>query len=195
MTPARPVLAVESLDAAIALLGRGGRRGILPMIGESMRPTLQPGERVLVEFEARDLERGDLVLYRQVDYLVVHRVLGPATRDLEPKLRTRGDGTPGLDPPLERSRIRGRVVAIERGGKWFRLDGGAARAYAIAVALHDLWWAGAHAIASAIDRRLLRAGPRGVVARIVEACDRGLLGAAHGALFRAAHRDSASVPD
>ena len=194
MTAPPRVLPVESLDAAIALLGRGGRRGILPMRGESMRPTLRPGERVLVEFEALRLERGDLVLYRQVDYLVVHRVLGPASRDLEPTLRTRGDGASSLDPPLERSRIRGRVTAIERDGVWFLLDGGGARAYALGVALHDLVWAGVHALATRIDRALGRGGLPDRLAELAAVCDRALLGAAHRAFFRAAHRTAASVP-
>lgn len=194
MTPPRPVLAVESLDAAIALLGRGGRRGILSMTGESMGPTLRSGERVLVEFEARDIARGDLVLYRQLDYLVVHRVLGPATREVDPALRTRGDGSPGLDPPLERSRIRGRVVALERDGTWYRLDGGAAAAYALGVALHDLTWAGLHAVAVALDRRLGRTGAPGFAARAVAAADRGLLGLAHRVLFRWAHPRSSHAP-
>jgi len=188
------ILPVESLDAAIALLGRGGRRGILPMVGESMRPTLRPGERVLVEFEPRRLERGDLVLYRQLDYLVVHRVLGPASRELEPTLRTRGDGSSSLDPPLERSRVRGRVTAIERDGAWFLLDGGAARAYALAVALHDLAWAGVHALAIRVDRLLGHAGPQAGLARRVATCDRALLGAVHRVGFRAAHRRSPGEP-
>jgi hypothetical protein len=176
-------LSVESLDAAIGLLALNGRRAILPMIGESMRPTLAPGERVLVEFDPTRLERGDLVLYRQLDYLVVHRVLGPASRENDPALRTRGDGTSALDPPLERSRVRGRVTAIERDGAWFLLDGEGARAFALAVAVHDLAWAGVHAV-------LVRVG----LGALAAACDRALLGLAHRALFRALHRRSAGLP-
>ena len=194
MTSPTRILPVPSLDAAIALLGRGGRRGILSMVGESMRPTLAPGERVLVEFETRRLERGDLVLYRQVDYLVVHRVLGPASRDVEPALRTRGDGASSLDPPLDPSRIRGRVRAIERDGTWYLLDSGAARAWALGVALHDLAWASLAGLATVVDRGLARVGLATRVAAMAAACDRALLGVAHRLLFRRLHRTSGDVP-
>ncbi len=83
-----------------------------------MGRTLRSGERVLVEFEARDIARGDLVLYRQRTTSSCIALLGPATRRRSmPALRTRGDGSPGLDPPLEPARILGRVVALERDGR------------------------------------------------------------------------------
>ena len=54
------------------------------------------------------------MLYRQLDYLVVHRMLGSAwLAGGGPGLRTRGDGKPGLDPPLDARQVRGRVVALE----------------------------------------------------------------------------------
>jgi len=164
----------------VELLGRAGRVGVLSIEGDSMRPTLRSGQRVAVEFGRGALERGDLVLFRQVDYLVVHRLLGPASReDGAPHLRTRGDGRSPLDPPLERARIRGRVVAVEHAGAWRDLDAPAARLYGLLVALHDLAWSAAAIAARRCDRRLEVA---------VAAGDRAALRAVHRVLYRACHR-------
>ncbi len=86
------------------------------------------------------------------------------------------------------------MTAIERDGTWFLLDGEGARAFALGVAVHDLAWAGAHALATRVDRALGLVGVPAWLAGLVAATDRALLGAAHRALFRALHRRSAGVP-
>jgi len=107
-----------------------------------------------------DPERGELILFRQADYHAIHRVLGPAVRpDGGSSLRTRGDHVPGLDPPVERSCVLGKVVAVEEAeGIWWDLRAAAAPGYALAVALHDLFWAAAAVAAN-------KAGPGGSLRR------------------------------
>lgn len=162
---------------------------LLPIEGDSMLPTLRHGDRVAVEFGPVAAERGALLLYRQADYLVVHRLLGPADHaDGSPRLRTRGDGRNELDPPLERERVRGRVFALESGGAWWDLESGGARAWALALALHGLGWSFVGAGARTIDRRVRGASaPRGLAAFVARA-DRVVLRAAHRAAFRVFHR-------
>jgi len=191
----RGPLSVEQLDAVVDLMGRTGGGAVLPMQGESMVPLLRAGQLIAVDLSPFEPEIGDLLLYRQMDYLVVHRCLGPATReDGHPTWRTRGDACLGLDPPLERERIRGRVVAIEARGRWWGLDGGGARAWALAVALPDLFWAGMGVIARRFD--LLSAG-LGISLRAepwAAKFDRTTLRLSHRLLFRRLHRSGTACP-
>ena len=189
-------LSVDQLDAAIELIGRQGGRAVLPMRGESMLPMLRTGQLIAVDLEPFEPELGDLLLFRQQDYLVVHRFLGPASReDGSPVLRTRGDGLPELDPALERGRVRGRVRAIEDRGRWWWLDGGGARAWAMALAAHDLGWASATVVAGRVEETLRQIGLRPPLRRFVVRTDRALLALAHRALFVALHRPSDAWPD
>ncbi|HKQ62516.1 MAG TPA: S24/S26 family peptidase, partial [Candidatus Polarisedimenticolaceae bacterium] len=125
---APPGRGVELLDAAVELLGRAGRRGTVRVQGQSMTPTLASGQTLGVEFAPEALRRGDLLLFRQQDYLVVHRLLGPASfPDGRRCWRTRGDGMLALDPPVDPARVVGRVVAVQLGEEWRSLEGRWAR--------------------------------------------------------------------
>jgi hypothetical protein len=169
-------------DDAVEMLAAGGGVAQITIQGESMLPTLRPGQRVAVDFAARSPRRGELALFRQQDYHVVHRILGPASNPPEAGcLRARGDRLPGLDPPVAPSAIRGTVIATEASAdRWWSLRGGGARRYALAVALHALFWGGLAALAARAGAPALR--------RLVSRCDRALLGFAHRAFFPLCHR-------
>ena len=108
----------------------------------SMVPHLRGGDAVLAVPLVATPGRGDLLLYRQQDYWVVHRCLGGAvTRDGRAGLRTRGDGRNALDPLLSPEDVLARVSALRRGGAWRSLEGRPARVYAQLMAWHDLFWA------------------------------------------------------
>ena len=108
----------------------------------SMVPHLHGGDAVLAVPLAAKPKRGDLLLYRQQDYWVVHRFLGwLAGKDGDDGLRTRGDGRNALDPRLVAADVLARVVAVRRGGTWRSLDGLPARLYAGLMAWHNLFWA------------------------------------------------------
>jgi hypothetical protein len=191
----RGPLSVEQLDAVVDLMGRTGGGAVLPMQGESMVPLLREGQLIAVDLSPVEPVIGDLLLYRQLDYLVVHRYLGPATReDGNPTLRTRGDACLGLDPPLDRTRVRGRVVAIETQGHWWYLDGGGARAWALGVALHDLFWAGAGVLARRCDALVGRLRVRGRAESWAARIDQSMLRLAHRLLFRVLHRSGQDGP-
>jgi hypothetical protein len=132
----------------------------------SMVPHLRGGDAVLAVTLAAPPARGDLLLYRQQDYWVVHRCLGrAAAQDGRDGFRTRGDGRNVLDPHLIAEDVRARVVALRRRGAWRSLEGPPARVYARLMAWHDLFWAAAGAVArkaglgsavAAIDLAMLR---------------------------------------
>jgi hypothetical protein len=108
----------------------------------SMLPHLRGGDAVLAVPVAATPGRGELLLYRQQGYWVVHRCLGEAvTHDGRAGLRTRGDGRNALDPLLSPDDVLARVMALRRGGAWRSLEGRPARVYALLMAWHDLFWA------------------------------------------------------
>jgi hypothetical protein len=131
----------------------------------SMCPHLAGGDAVLVRRLDHPPAAGDLLLYGQSDYWVVHRCLGAVvTKDGRAGLRTRGDGRNRLDPLLLVDDVRGRVIGVRHGGVWRSVRTPAARVYAKLVAWHDLSWAaagvalrriGLGAVAAAADRALL----------------------------------------
>lgn len=177
------------LDAAVELMGRSGRGGTVRVQGSSMRPTLFPGQLLAVEFAPQGLRCGDLLLFRQLDYLVVHRLLGRARpREGQSCLKTRGDGVPGLDPPLERGRVVGRVIAIqEQDGTWLSLRGAGARCYACCLAGHDRFWAAAVFGAGRCEDGLSRMRIKTPLRGWAEAADRWMARRLYRALFMRLH--------
>jgi hypothetical protein len=192
MSPPPGEFPAEWLATAVELLGATAGRGVLPVRpgDTSMLPTFRPGQRLAVEFGPSRLRRGDLLVFRQADYLAVHRLLGSArSADGRAYLRTRGDGVLGLDPPLAPADVVGRVLAAEASAGWWDLRGRPARLYALGVACHDLGWGACGALARALDRsgRLrLRDG--------IAWLDRTALGVQHRLLFRLCHRRLPAPP-
>jgi len=75
----RTAAAAGALAAALATAGLAARRARLePMLvaGASMRPTLDPGQRIAVAPLVRPPRRGDLVVVTRGDREVVKRVVG-----------------------------------------------------------------------------------------------------------------------
>ena len=167
-------------DTALRLLAEGAGAVWLPVSGESMRPTLLDGDRVCIEPFSRPPRFGDLLLFRQADYLAIHRCLGPA-RGAGPggPFRARGDGRLRLDPPVAREAVLGRAIAVDGRRGMRSLEGTGARGYARAVAFHALAWAWAGAVA-----RRFGAAPERFVARV----DAVLLAASDAVFFRLLHR-------
>jgi signal peptidase I len=99
--------------------------------GWSMQPTIREGERVTVVAVApRDVREGNIVLYRASRRLFAHRVVAIGTTDSGTRVFTlRGDAALGCDAPVMPDQVIGRIVSVERNGRWRRLDthGAAAR--------------------------------------------------------------------
>jgi hypothetical protein len=102
----RDALAVEVL--------RGSRRLRFHVHGESMLPTLWPGD--LAEIEAcslHDAGAGDLVLATRDGRLYLHRLM---THAGDRTFVTRGDSMPGADPAFASDEFLGKLVAASRTG-------------------------------------------------------------------------------
>ena len=108
--------------AAIDMWKRSGRQHRIPVIGCSMLPLMQEGDHVLIAYLHKGIRRGDVVVFQQWDILVTHRVISIHQYQPVPTYLTKGDNAPGFDPPLSAHEVIGRVLAIERGNRYLRLD-------------------------------------------------------------------------
>jgi len=87
--------------------------------GMSMKPTIQHGDYVTVEpVKPSEIRRGDIVLYRDRDHVIAHRVVGLIASK---RFLFCGDGKGTADQPVCPDQILGRVVALERDGHLLRL--------------------------------------------------------------------------
>jgi signal peptidase I len=85
-------------DVIAAGLERDGRVMTL-FSGRSMQPTLREGMRLLVEkIPPEDVNPCDIIMYREGDSLVAHRVIGKTRKDNAPVFITKGDNHAYIDP-------------------------------------------------------------------------------------------------
>jgi len=100
----------------------------LSLAGNSMFPILLPTDKVLVKKCILDeLGTGDVVVWSDSGKFVAHRVLSTSTDAGKSFIITKGDFCTEPDPPVEASRIVGKVIAVLRANAlhWMRtLDAG-----------------------------------------------------------------------
>jgi hypothetical protein len=158
---------VKQAQALELLMSEHGSAVVSVRPGDtSMVPHLRGGDAVLAVPFSSPAVPGDLLLFRQEDYWVVHRCLGrAAAREGRRDLRMRGDGRNLLDPRVADEDVLARIVAIRRSGAWRSLLGTRARIYSRLMAGHDLCWAaagwlartfGLGRVAAALDLGVLR---------------------------------------
>jgi signal peptidase I len=86
--------------------------------GDSMYPTILNGDLITVAPVAPDdVVRGDILLYRDGDRVLAHRVIRIAARGHEIRFQLRGDSNVRCDGPIAAAQIVGRVEAVERDGR------------------------------------------------------------------------------
>jgi hypothetical protein len=194
---AQRTLLAATIEQALDILDSGGSEIVMPVAGDSMLPTLRPGQLIHFERSPARLRRGDLIVARNPANpqgrlgdgarppLLVHRLLGSVSKpDGTRYLRLRGDGRNNLDPRVEPEWVIGRVLAVEDLEGWRTLRNPGARFYANLVALHDLFWSVLGVASRGVDRALRLPA---VLGRSSAALDRTLLRLAHLACYRFAH--------
>ena len=105
---------VPELHLAGEVLASGGTVK-LRAFGNSMLPSLWPGDVVTIEGACRGLAApGDIVLVLQNQRPFIHRVARVLDCNGRRQWTTRGDAMPQSDPPVAEPELLGRVSAIER---------------------------------------------------------------------------------
>lgn len=113
------------LAAAFAAWAAAGRREVISVAGPSMKPFLNDGTRVLVQFGARNVGLGDVIVFHQGDTMTIHRIVRAMERNGDALYQTKGDGSFNLDPlPLKERDIVGKVVGIVKGERIIDIDSG-----------------------------------------------------------------------
>ena len=174
--------------AEMARLWLDSKGGSLPTSGRSMRPTFEDISKVRVEKCARG-RFGDVVVFANGDFLVVHRVVIPGRGG---RCRTKGDGLPHFDVGwVSAERILGCVVEIEKGQDRFRSDGRGGRLYGTLAAACSGIEGALYFFAWRLDRLLtprrdLAAGARGrtTIRRALTRTGRATMGFLDRSLFR-----------
>lgn len=90
-----------------------GFLGIRPTVisGVSMQPLYHAGDIIVSRTVAYEtLQVGDIVVFRQGDHRVVHRIIDIQPEDAEVWFTTKGDNNNMVDPPVHSSQIEGRVI-------------------------------------------------------------------------------------
>lgn len=111
------------LDTALGLLESHSGEFWMLVTGESMLPLIREGDRLLAQPLQGIPVRGDILVCRQANGLVAHRLL----RILQVSqgdviFITHGDHALSPDPPISGAQITGRVITLQRGQKVLRLD-------------------------------------------------------------------------
>jgi hypothetical protein len=91
----------------------------LRVSGGSMHPTIRAGDVLTLEpVDSSALRKGDVVLARQRERLLAHRITGITKTDTGgTEVRLRGDALLCCDPAAPADAILARVVVLERGGR------------------------------------------------------------------------------
>jgi signal peptidase I len=115
----RPALSDAAIDAVLNIWADAERQNIVPIEGVSMHPFLQHGDQALLKHGLRGLQTGDIIVFRQDNQLVAHRLL--ALRS-DGSCLTKGDNVQFTDPVVTADQVVGRVLAVNRNGRVMRLD-------------------------------------------------------------------------
>ena len=110
------------LDAVIDFWAQTGREHVVSVRGHSMWPLLRDGDKARVAHGLGKLKRGDIVAYQRNGELIIHRLIGIARGAGAPRFLIKGDNVSVCDPAVRPGKVLGRVVALQRAGKWRRLD-------------------------------------------------------------------------
>lgn len=105
----------------------------IPVKGRSMGFTILEGDRIWIKrVDPLSVRVGDTIVYMREGGLTVHRVLFKRIGRDGVEYLTKGDGSLLPDGWIGHKDVVGKVVGLERGGRFFPLSGRRGRIYAFA---------------------------------------------------------------
>jgi hypothetical protein len=117
-----PVVPPETLQAALKKWRRQELQHWLPVVGDSMRPLLLPGDEVLVAHGPAAPQPGQIAAFNREGGVYVHRVLAGRWQG-QALLLLQGDANPRPDPPVKPEDLLGLAVVRRREGAQLDLLG------------------------------------------------------------------------
>ena len=133
--------------------------------GDSMAPSIRDGDTVVIEHGDGRPRIGDVVVVRREGAIVVHRLIHRDVQGGHERFLTRGDRCRGIDPPVRRDQIVGKVVEVRSEERLLRLD--------------SRWWRGSSFLLARLfylsGRRHVDEGDLGWAARLLFAIRRRAL--------------------
>ena len=125
----------HKLDLAAEVLRAGGRLR-LQALGNSMLPSIWPGDVLCIEHKrGEEIVPGDIVLVARDGRFFIHRLI----KKYESRWITRGDSLPQSDPPVEEIQVLGKVATIHRKGRAVCPNGRVSPLAAVFAALLCRW--------------------------------------------------------
>lgn len=151
-------LPAEVLASALDKWRQAGEEHLIPIIGKSMRPLIQPGNQVLIKHGFANVRRGDVIVFLLQERMVAHRLLSIYRDGSKTMFVTKGDNNSYFDPPLDADQVVGRVLRIKRGGRWVSIDTRAWRIGGWLIAIGMLGWTTLYGWGRKIKYQLLGKG-------------------------------------
>lgn len=107
----------DVVDATLDIWGKVGKRSQIRITGNSMRPLFRAGDRILIQHGVDGFRRGDVLVFRVADQIVVHRLLDIRADQNRSYLLTKGDSVLRPDPWFSCDQVIGRVIGFTRNGR------------------------------------------------------------------------------
>ena len=110
------------VDSALELWNQSCKQSWIPISGPSMQPALQDCDLVQVQHGPVRLRRGDIIVFRSENIIVVHRILRIYQQGGNIHYLTKGDNSNNPDALVASAQVIGRVDAISRDGRHMSLQ-------------------------------------------------------------------------
>lgn len=110
------------LETVLELWAQKRARTQSTITGNSMAPLIRHGDTVVIEHGDVPLRIGDVVVAKRQGAIVAHRLVHREMEEGREHFLTRGDACGGIDPPVRRDQIIGKVVEVRNREGRVRLD-------------------------------------------------------------------------
>lgn len=110
------------VDAMLGIWAENRAQSRIEIAGDSMLPLIRDGDSVLIEHCADSIRRGEIVVFWHSGAMAAHRVLHVQHDSAGPRFLTKGDHAWQPDPGFGSERVVGRVLGVDRAGRYLALD-------------------------------------------------------------------------
>jgi signal peptidase I len=107
---------IAPLNEIVDLWRQAGEMHEITVSGSSMLPILREGDVLLVDHDINTVRAGEILVFRSGESTIAHRVFRvEQSPSNEAVYLTRGDSSPGQDPPVSKNEMLGKAASVRRG--------------------------------------------------------------------------------